>query len=58
MKTKGHPGYEQTALDGILLSLQAANEKRIKIIVNGGALNPKGLAEQVVKVVSLYISQR
>jgi hypothetical protein len=51
MKTRSHPGYEQTALDGISLSLKAINEQRIKIVVNGGALNPKGLAEEVVKLV-------
>lgn len=42
-----HPGYEPTALDGLLLSLEAINEKRIKVVINGGALNPKGLAEVV-----------
>jgi hypothetical protein len=52
MANQGHPGYEQTALDGISLSLKAINDKRIKIVVNGGALNPKGLAEAVVKLVS------
>ena len=51
MKSRSHPGYEQTALDGISLSLKTINEKRIKIVVNGGALSPKGLAEEVVKLV-------
>nr|UWK20192.1 du1446 domain containing protein [Trichoderma psychrophilum] len=41
------PGWIQTALDGIQLSLDIINEKRIKIVINGGAMNPKGLAERV-----------
>jgi len=55
MKASGHPGYEKTALDGIVLSLDAINEKGIKIVVNGGALNPKGLAEEVLKLVRLLV---
>lgn len=46
-----HPGYEKTALDGISMSLPLINEKRIKIIVDGGALNPRGLAEIVLEMV-------
>ncbi|KAI8631450.1 DUF1446-domain-containing protein [Xylariaceae sp. FL1651] len=40
-----HPGYVLSALKGLELSLDAINEKRIKVIINGGGLNPKGLAE-------------
>lgn len=39
-----HPGYEPTALDGLMQSLGVINERRIKVVINGGALNPKGLA--------------
>ena len=46
-----HPGYEFTAWDGIQQSIDVLNEKRIKVVVNGGALNPKGLAERVCKLV-------
>ena len=42
----GHPGWAPTALDGLEQALEIVNEKRIKIIINGGALNPKGLAEK------------
>jgi hypothetical protein len=47
-----HPGYEQAALEGIRLTLDLINEKRIKVILNGGALNPSGLAGEVQRMVS------
>ncbi|EPS37536.1 hypothetical protein H072_8753 [Dactylellina haptotyla CBS 200.50] len=46
-----HPGWEQTAWDGIEQSIDIINEKRIKIIINGGAHNPKGLAEKTAELV-------
>jgi hypothetical protein len=46
-----HPGWEPTALDGLNLSLEVLNEKRIKVVINGGSLNPKGLAEKVQSLV-------
>nr|UYO77204.1 duf1446 domain-containing protein [Trichoderma crystalligenum] len=46
------PGWIQTALDGIQQSLDMINEKRIKIVINGGAMNPKGLAEKVHEMIS------
>lgn len=51
MAAGSHPGYEPSALEGLTLSLEVLNEKRIKVIINGGALNPKGLAEQVQTMV-------
>ncbi|KAH6988323.1 hypothetical protein BKA56DRAFT_478796 [Ilyonectria sp. MPI-CAGE-AT-0026] len=45
--TKGErEAFAATAWDGISKTVDLANEKRIKIIVNGGALNPRGLAEK------------
>lgn len=38
-----HDGWEPTAWDGIAETLDVLNEKRIKVIINGGALNPAGL---------------
>lgn len=35
-----------TAWDGIEKSIELIAEKKIKLIINGGALNPKGLAEK------------
>lgn len=48
---QSHPGWVPTALAGIEISLDVVNEKRIKIVVNGGSLNPKGLAEKVHSMV-------
>lgn len=41
-----HPGWVASAWDGLQKSLKVVAERRIKIVVNGGALNPKGLAVQ------------
>jgi hypothetical protein len=46
-----HPGWEATALEGLTLSLEVLNEKRVKVVINGGSLNPKGLAEKVQSMV-------
>ncbi|KAI0389263.1 DUF1446-domain-containing protein [Xylariaceae sp. FL0594] len=46
-----HPGYVPSAYNGLVLSLKAINEKRIKVILNGGGLNPKGLAEATHQLV-------
>jgi hypothetical protein len=50
-----HPGWEQTAWDGIAQTIELLNEKRIKVVVNGGAHNPRGLAEKVFKLVNFPI---
>ena len=47
-----HPGYEETAWEGIKLTIDVIAAKRIKVVVNGGALNPKGLAIKVDELVS------
>ncbi|QSS59303.1 hypothetical protein I7I51_08736 [Histoplasma capsulatum] len=47
-----HPGYDPYAWDGIQQSIDAIAVKRIKIIINGGALNPQGLAVECQKLVS------
>lgn len=51
-KTGKHPGWEPTALDGLMQTMKVAAEKGIKIVINGGALNPKGLAEKCQEIVS------
>lgn len=48
-------GWIQSAYDGIQMSLDLINEKRIKVVVNGGAMNPKGLAEKIHDMVKSYI---
>ena len=50
-----HPGWEQTAWDGIEQTIDLLAEKRIKVVVNGGAHNPRGLAEKVQELVSLIV---
>lgn len=47
-----HPGYEQTAWEGIQQTIDVIAEKSIKVVLNGGALNPKGLALKVYELVS------
>ncbi|KAJ4292789.1 hypothetical protein N0V90_009452 [Kalmusia sp. IMI 367209] len=47
-----HPGWEQTCWDGIVQSVELLARKRIKTVVNGGAHNPKGLAEKVQELVT------
>lgn len=39
-------GWIPTAWDGIQKSIELLDEKRIKLIINGGCLNPRGLAEK------------
>lgn len=41
-----HPGWEPTAWDGLQQSLDAIAERHIKVVINGGSINPKGLAKQ------------
>lgn len=50
-------GWIRSALDGIQLSLDLINEKRIKVVLNGGAMNPKGLAEKIHEMVNLLYSR-
>jgi hypothetical protein len=46
-----HPGYESTAVEGLSLSLEVMSQKGIKVIINGGSLNPAGLAAKVQEMV-------
>ncbi|KAK4556572.1 hypothetical protein LTR86_006143 [Recurvomyces mirabilis] len=43
-----HTGWIPTAWDGLQKSIDVIAEKRIKVIINGGALNPRGLAEETL----------
>ncbi|KIW25674.1 uncharacterized protein PV07_08835 [Cladophialophora immunda] len=46
MQRGEHPGYEPSAWDGIEMCLEVLAQKRIKLVINGGALNPRGMAER------------
>ncbi|ETS85088.1 hypothetical protein PFICI_03113 [Pestalotiopsis fici W106-1] len=46
-----HTGYEETAWDGLQQTIDVIAKKRIKVAINGGALNPQGLATRVAKLV-------
>jgi len=50
-KCGGHPGYEETAWLGIQQTIDVIADKGIKVVINGGALNPKGLALNVDELV-------
>jgi hypothetical protein len=47
-----HDGWEPTAWDGLAQTLDVIKEKNIKIIINGGALNPRGLARKAQNFVN------
>lgn len=46
-----HNGWEDTAWEGIKSSIDVLAEKHIKVVINGGCLNPQGLAEKVAELV-------
>jgi len=46
-----HPGWQPTAWDGLTSSVDILAKKRIKVVINGGALNPRGLAKKVAELV-------
>lgn len=39
-----HPGYEATAWEGLQQTIEVIAQKRIRVVINGGALDPKALA--------------
>lgn len=52
-----HPGYEETAWEGIRQTIEVIADKGIKVVINGGALNPKGLALKVDELVSSILAE-
>lgn len=46
-----HEGFEKHAYEAIKGSLDVLDAKKIKVILNGGNLNPKLLAERVQELV-------
>jgi hypothetical protein len=50
-KTGQHPGYVGSAWEGLRESIDVIAERGIKVVINGGGLNPSGLAAKVSKLV-------
>lgn len=50
-----HNGWEDTAWEGIKESIEVISNKKIKVVLNGGCLNPAGLAQKVADLVSYII---
>lgn len=50
-----HNGWEDTAWEGIKESIEVIAKKNIKVVLNGGCLNPAGLAQKVADLVSCII---
>ena len=46
-----HDGWEPCAWDGLDLSLEAIAARGVKVVINGGALNPRGLAQKTMSEV-------
>ena len=49
-----HAGDEETALDGLTQSIDVIAQKHIKVAINGGALNPEGLALKIDELVKTH----
>ncbi|CAG7976296.1 unnamed protein product [Penicillium salamii] len=47
-----HPGFEITAWEGLQQTIDVIAEKGIRVVINGGALDPKALALKVHGLVS------
>lgn len=45
-----HPGWQPSAWDGLQKSIDVVAKRNIKVVINGGALNPRGLAEMTRKL--------
>ncbi|KAJ4265317.1 hypothetical protein NW762_004602 [Fusarium torreyae] len=46
-----HPGYEITAWEGLQQTIEVIAQKGIRVVINGGALDPKALALKVQNLV-------
>jgi hypothetical protein len=46
-------GWASTAWDGIQKSIDLLDQRRIKLVINGGQLNPRGLAEKTHELVGV-----
>lgn len=47
-----HDGWEETAWLGLEMSVEELAKRKVKVVINGGCLNPQGLAAKVANLVS------
>jgi hypothetical protein len=50
-KAGQHPGYVNSAWTGLQQSIDVIAAKKIKVVINGGSINPAGLAQRVAELV-------
>lgn len=50
-----HEGFETTAFEGISQSLEILAQKGTKVVINGGSLNPAGMAKKIHELASTFI---
>ncbi|KAJ6104080.1 DUF1446 domain-containing protein [Penicillium sp. IBT 18751x] len=53
-----HPGYEPTAWEGLRQTIDVIAQKSIRVVINGGALDPRALALKVEALVIDQISEK
>jgi hypothetical protein len=46
-----HDGWEETAWLGLEMSIEELAKRKVKVVINGGCLNPAGLAAKVANLV-------
>lgn len=46
-----HDGWEETAWLGLEMSIEELAKRKVKVVINGGCLNPAGLASKVAELV-------
>lgn len=54
-KAGQHPGYVESAWEGLRKSIDVISERGIKVVINGGSINPSGLAAKVSKLVRVSL---
>ena len=54
-KARQHPGNMQSAWEGLCESIDMITERGIKVVINGGSINPSGLATKVSESGRIYL---
>jgi hypothetical protein len=53
-KAGKRPGYVESAWEGVRESIDVIAERGIKVVINGGSINPSGLAVKISELVLPY----